>query len=83
MDKRTIFTNYNRIRHEVPEHYLPRLNRGFGIAQRKTPRPYNTTFTSCDCPDAFYRKVICKHIIALWLRETSNINELKELILLK
>lgn len=83
MDKRTIFVNYNRIKHSVPDFYLPRLNRAFGVAQKKEPRPYKTTFTSCDCPDAIYRKVICKHIIALWLKETSDINKLKELMLLK
>jgi predicted nucleic acid-binding Zn finger protein len=46
-----------------------RIDRGLGVAQRKDPRPYVTTTESCTCPDHTYRKVTCKHMIALQLKE--------------
>lgn len=59
-----VFSAYNYIRAKAPQSYKPRINRALGVAQLKTERPYQTTLTTCTCPDFYYRGVICKHIIA-------------------
>ena len=36
---------------------------------------YQTTTSSCQCPDALYRHVLCKHSIALRLLKTRESGE--------
>lgn len=49
-----------------------RLNRALGIAQRKNrSSSYDTTDSTCSCPDFWYRRTRCKHIIALILKEVA------------
>lgn len=68
-----IFERYNAGRRMVREGVIEagRLNRGLGLAQRKASEPkYNTTASSCDCKDSFYRPwQVCKHRLALVLVE--------------
>ncbi len=77
MDKRLIFSNYNTLKYQIPDIYLPRLNRALGIAQLKNPRPYVTSLTNCSCPDHFYRNVVCKHMLALWLQQSNALSVLQ------
>jgi len=60
-----LMTAYNVARGMVPD--VPRLNRALGVAQRRQPRPYLTTATSCTCPDWRYRLWAtgqpCKHML--------------------
>lgn len=76
----TIFSNYNRLKGRASPEYIPRLNRALGVAQRKEPRPYETTFFSCTCPDFYYRGVLCKHILAEWLKFSSNLAPIFKII---
>ncbi len=65
MSKSTLFTAYNAAK---PLCEAGRLNRALGIAQRKDTRTqYETTASTCSCPDYFYRHTRCKHIISLIL----------------
>ena len=60
-----LMTAYNVARGMVPD--VPRLNRGFGLAQRRRAPDYVTTAASCTCADWLYRQYKtgqpCKHMI--------------------
>jgi predicted nucleic acid-binding Zn finger protein len=74
MDKSVIFKNYNYLKKVIQSLNTDRfrLNRALGVAQLKIPRPYSTSLHSCTCPDFIYRHVICKHILALWLKQNTD-----------
>jgi hypothetical protein len=66
MTKSEIFTIYNRVRRT--DSFCPqRTNRALGLLQSKGNgyhEKYQSTSSECNCPDHFYREVICKHMIA-------------------
>lgn len=64
--KSTIFSEYNKQRSTARKagKDTARINRGLGLALSGKARPYLTTAHTCDCPDARYRGVVCKHMIA-------------------
>lgn len=64
-DKSVLFQTYNHLRGQGAE--AGRLNKALGLVQsRRTQaeRPYQTTATSCTCPDHLIRGVTCKHMLA-------------------
>ncbi len=70
MNRSALFTAYNAAKPLARAGFIDaeRLNRALGVAQQKRPaRLYATTLTSCDCPDARYRRVTCKHRLSLHL----------------
>lgn len=70
MDKSRLFSTYNKARSVSRGN--KRVDRALGLAQTNGyGSPYNTTPFSCDCPDSQYRKKLCKHRIALYLRAVS------------
>jgi hypothetical protein len=78
--KSTIWTQYNKALKSGAFDRL-RTNRALGILLHGEPRPYNTTVSTCDCPDST-RGFICKHRIArmiayrafeTFLTETDNV----------
>ncbi len=48
-----------------------RTDRAFGLLQSGEAKiswvEYSTTVDSCECPDSQYRKVICKHSLAMMI----------------
>ena len=74
-DKSALMVAYNTAKPMVDD--VGRLNRGFGIAQSNLARQtatfmvYATTIYSCKCADSFYRKVVCKHRLALALLQAT------------
>lgn len=71
MNKSKLFSVYNKARVAARNGRLDtgRVNRALGVAQSKNARPYNTTITSCDCPDSLYRGATCKHRVALMMQK--------------
>lgn len=73
MSKSSLMVAYNTARTMVNDQ--GRLNRGFGLAQRKdTTTEYVTTVTSCTCKDFYYRgRAVgsCKHMLSLALSQAS------------
>lgn len=66
LNKSTLFSNFNASK-SIYE--TGRLNRALGLAQRTAYEPkYDTTLTTCSCPDFWYRRIRCKHIISLALK---------------
>jgi hypothetical protein len=63
--KSAIWTQYNKALKSGAFDRL-RVNRALGILQHGEPRPYNTTISTCDCPDSAHGHV-CKHRIAKML----------------
>lgn len=64
--KSEIFKEFNKQRTQTRKagKETGRVNRGLGLALSGKERPYLTTAHTCDCPDARYRGVTCKHMIA-------------------
>ena len=76
MNRSALFVAYNAARGLAAKGYfdMDRLNRALGLAQRKEPRPYNTTVNDCDCPDNLCRpSVVCKHRLAKMLQEMCSV----------
>lgn len=53
---------------------MGRMNRALGLiisqairGEREEAEDYVTTKTGCTCPDCHYRKVVCKHMISLYI----------------
>lgn len=59
--KSALFTQYNKAI-ASGAFDRKRVNRALGLFQKGETRPYNTTITSCDCPDSA-RGNVCKHRI--------------------
>lgn len=68
--KRLIFQQYNRAK-QVKLFEQGRVNRALGIVLSSqyvdTIQKYGTTVSRCNCPDAMYRDVFCKHRIAFMI----------------
>ncbi len=74
MNRSALFAAYNAAKALAAAGQLDqaRLNRALGIAQRKQEAErYVTTAYACSCPDNRIRHVLCKHSIALVLKEAS------------
>jgi len=79
MSRSALFRAYNRYRHKTAD--TKRLNRALGLAQRKEGRPYQTSPEDCNCPDQECRRhlgIVCKHRLAVILRELANEQEKEE-----
>ena len=65
LTKSEIFTWYNQAR--VSGLDIPRTNRALGYLLdgnwKRQTKYYKTTITSCNCPDAKHRAIVCKHRI--------------------
>lgn len=48
-----------------------RLRKAFELVQTQAVRPYDTTESTCTCPDHMYRHVVCKHMTALRLKNAT------------
>ena len=61
-----------------------RFNRAFGLLQKndfiEVVNKYNTTLSSCDCPDSRARKTICKHRIAMMVLYRYDYKEYESLV---
>lgn len=63
-NRSTLFQVYNAGRRMGIE--PGRLNRALGLCQRRSrPSEYATTAYGCTCADHKYRRVTCKHMLAL------------------
>lgn len=76
ISKRSLFRAYNQIRHTVcPQRAARAL--GYIQARRVTlnadgsatvagadERPYTVTRDGCNCPDHYWRRAFCKHMVA-------------------
>jgi hypothetical protein len=78
VERSQIFTAFNASKRLVTAGIVDanRLNRGLGVAQRKTAPEYNTTMVSCTCFDFIHRTgpmgKPCKHIVALALKSVAS-----------
>lgn len=73
LDRSALFRGYNAARALVRAGKLDakRLNRGLALGQSRAALGYAATPGACDCPDALYRHMTCKHSIAASLRQLS------------
>ena len=71
--KSLLFSSYNRIKARARRsgQDTKRVDRALGLAQttKRAARPYRTDNSACSCADNFYRRVKCKHMIALELAQ--------------
>ena len=74
-NKHLLFISYNIAKKQAKIGLLDGtiLNRALGVAQRKEPRPYDTTLDGCSCPDHGYRHRPCKHMTALMLEHVMEV----------
>jgi len=85
LTKSEIFRWYNKAKafaRKNPHLVDPkRVDRALGILQTKGDyfeiHPWSASGTRCDCPDSLYRRVVCKHSIAL-LIESQILQERRE-----
>jgi len=67
-----VFYAYNKARKARNEGKfkidLPTFRKAFGLALSKETRPYNSSFTDCDCPWRLKTGKICKHMGAEMLK---------------
>ena len=75
LTKSEIFRWYNKAKafaRKNPQLVDPkRVDRALGILQTKgnyfEAHPWNASVTHCDCPDTLYRRVVCKHSVAMMI----------------
>ena len=84
-DRSKLFGAFNRLRAYSRRHPgvldVRRVNRALGVAQRKQPRPYETTVSGCTCMDWLCRHRSagpCKHILAIRLARLAGVFDFKE-----
>jgi hypothetical protein len=69
--KSQLFTTYNGLRtlarNRVLSTSVDRVDRALGIVQAGAEGRYETTLTSCSCPDHRFRGRVCKHMLSLAL----------------
>jgi hypothetical protein len=71
MNRSALFTAFNAARN-MPGLDPARVNRGLGVAQTKRPacvEDYGSTPDNCGCPDRRIRRVVCKHMVGLALKQ--------------